>query len=369
MAINTHRSRRDVLRGTFPYLGLSLITLVSLMFAIDPAKPSLAAEVIYVANNKGGTITVIDATKLEVVDEFSVVPDRENLVFDEHDYTRATKYADDVVTSPDGRILYVSRPAMWDVAAFSTSTRELLWRVPTRGKPDHFALAPDGDRLFVSIISDQYVDVVDVGERKIVGGFRTSRIPHGMSVSPSGRYAVNGTIGGRRITIADAESFDVLRRFEFDEGVRPFVITKDEKKIYVQLSRMHGFHEVDFESGRITKTIHLPIPDGVTAQKAYPHTAHHGITLTPDEKYMCVGGTVADYVAILSHPSLDLEAIVPVGSEPGWVVPSLDGQYCYATTRASDELSVISLAERREIKRIKVGHYPQRLWTARVPDL
>ena len=74
------------------------------------------------------------------------------------------------------------------------------------------------------------------------------------------------------------------------------------------------------------------------------------------------GGTVADYVAILSVPELDLLVSVPVGSEPSWAITSLDGQFCFVSSRKSDTVSVISFDDGRELTRIKVGRYPQRMW-------
>ena len=175
-------------------------------------------------------------------------------------------------------------------------------------------------------------------------------------------------MGSDRITVADAETFEVVENIELHEGVRPFTITRDGTKLYTQLTRFHGFAEVDLRTGRLTKSIHLPVPEGVTAQKSYPHTAHHGIEFALDERYLCIAGTVADYVAIVSYPTLDLVATIPVGTEPSWVITSLDGRTCYVSSRVSDTVSFIAVEEREEAKRLHVGDYPQRMWTVRVPE-
>lgn len=325
--------------------------------------PAVAAdeEVLYVGNNRAGTISVVAIPSYEVVSEFDAVPDLEAPA-------RGTvPLADDVIATPGGRILYVSRPQNRDIAAFDTATEKLLWTIPMNGKPDHFTVSPDGRHLFVSINSERYAVAVDTETRKIVRRIPTGPLPHSMRMSPNGKRVYNGAMGSDRITIADAATFDVVGAIEFDEGVRPFTITKDEKKLYAQLSRFHGFVEVDLDSGRITKSIHLPVPDGVTAQKSYPHTAHHGIEFAMDDQFLCIAGTVAHYVAIVSYPTLDLVATIPVGEEPSWVVTSLDGKSCYVSSRISDTVSIISVEEKREVHRIEVGDYPQRMWTVRIP--
>lgn len=318
-------------------------------------------EVLYVGNNRAGTVSVISVPGYEVLGEFDAIPDMEN------PERGSASFADDLVATPEGRILYISRPQTRDIAAFDTSTEKLLWTIPIDGTPDHFTMSPDGRHLYVSVNSERYASVVDTETRKIAARFPTGPLPHGMKMSPDGKRVYNGAMGSDRITVADAETFAVVRNIELDEGVRPFTMTQDETKLYVQLTRFHGFVEVDVASGRVTKSIHLPVPDGVTHQKSYPHTAHHGIEFALDEKILCIAGTVAHYVALVSYPTLDLVATIPVGEEPSWVVTSLDGKSCYVSSRISDTVSIISVEEKREVKRIQVGDYPQRMWTVRIP--
>lgn len=341
-----------------------LLALTCLPLSIGPsavAAPQAGAprELLYVGNNHGGTISVIEVPGYRVIGEFSAVPDLSE--------RPPGGVADDLVGPASGDVLYVSRGPVRDVAAFSTATGKLLWRVPVGGVADHFTLSADGRYLFVSVESEDHVLVIDTANRAAVGRFESGPGPHCIRLSPDGRRVYSGGITGDHVTVADATSFTILKRFEFEEGVRPFDITADERKMYLQLSKLHGFLEFDLQAGRITKTIHLPVPPGVTHQKAYPHTAHHGLSLAPDGRHLGVASTVASYFALLSVPDLELRFTVPVGEEPSWVIPSLDGGHFYVSARKGESVSVVSIAERREIARVKVGRYPQRMWTMRVP--
>lgn len=352
------------------------LVLLALAHSLSAQKP----ELLYVGNNHGGTISVIDVPSLRVIGEFNAVPDAaERTAF-------PGGFVDDVVVSPDGSVLYASRAALGDIAAFSTATEELLWRLPIPGTPDHFALSRDGRRLYLSVISRTFSLAIDTEQPAIAAWWPTGMTPHGMFLSPDGQRVYTGCIRCDQMTIASVNEVDpsdedgewsgladlkrlrVLKTIQFENGVRPFVITPDEKQLLVQLSKLHGFVVVDIESGRITQTVRLPVPPGVTAQRADPHTAHHGMALLPDGKHLCIAGTMADYAAIVSLPEFELLGTVPVGHEPSWVISSLDGRHCYVSARKGNSVSVISLAERREVKRIPVGEYPQRMWTARVPE-
>lgn len=336
--------------GFRPALAFGLIVLVL-------AGPAFCAtEFLYVANNHGGTVSVIAIPEFEVVREIDIIADQPL------GETGASTYADDIVVSADGSRMYVSRGGLRDVAAFSLPGGDLLWRLDTDGLADHFALSPDEKTLFVSVYSEDRAHVIDTAEGRELARVATCSGPHGMRFSADGRRVYNGCMIGDALDVIDAASFEVTRRYSFLEGVRPFEISRDERKAWVQLTRMHGFVEIDLEEGRVTKTVHLPVPPGVTAQQDFPHTAHHGMTLNPAGTRLCVAGTVANYVALLSVPALDLLATVPVGSEPSWAISSLDGRYCYVSSRRNDTVSVIAFDDGREVARIGVGSYPQRMW-------
>lgn len=331
------------------------LTALALMALAAPGHG--ASELLYVANNHDGTLSVIAIPEFKVVREIDVIPDQGV------ERAAGSTFADDVVVSPDGSRLYVSRGGLRDVAAFSVADGSLLWRLPTDGLADHFALSPDGSVLFVSVYSEDRVHVIDTAEGQELARIPSCSGPHGMRFSADGRRVYNGCMIGDALDVIDATTFEPTRRYNFLEGVRPFEINADETKAWVQLTRLHGLVEVDLEEGRVTKTIHLPVPAGVTAQADFPHTAHHGLALTPDGSRLCAAGTVADYVAVLSVPELDLVATTPIPGEPSWIVASLDGKYCYVSARKGNTVSVISARDGSELARIPVGDYPQRMWS------
>jgi len=162
-------------------------------------------ELLYVGNNRGGTISVIEVPAFKVVGEFDALPD----------IARSRRapgsYVDDFVAPSSGEVLYVSRGDARDIAAFSTDRERLLWRVPTQGVADHFALSPDGRRLFVSVENEGRALVIDTAKREVVGQFENGPGPHGMRLSPDGSRVYNGCITGNQLTVADAMTFQIPR--------------------------------------------------------------------------------------------------------------------------------------------------------------
>lgn len=333
-------------------------------------------ERLLVGNNAGGTVTVISVPGFERLDTWSAIPDLEagetgiGLLGRLLGLYAGIRYVDDLVASPDGERIYLSRSSVADVAAFDARTRELLWRTPVSGlRADHFALGPEGRRLYVSALTAGKVDVIDTADGELVGHVPTGDYPHGIGFGPEGRRLYVGSLDGDGITVADPESLERLETIPFERGVRPFVISPDGTKLYAQLSFLHGLVEYDLEAGRKTRTLHLPLSESARAldEDDYPNdAAHHGLAMKPDGSLLCAAATVSGYVALVALPELRPVARIPVGEEPSWAINSGDGRYCFVSSREADAVSVISYAEGREVARIPVGDYPQRMWTGRL---
>jgi YVTN family beta-propeller protein len=358
---------------------------------------STGRELVLVGNNNAGTVSFVDAHTFQRLFDFNIVPDLQQrlaamTVAERISYELVKlqmggdKFVDDIAVSPDGRTMYVSRSNLDDAAAFDIKTRQLLWRTRLEGiRADHLALSPDGSRLVISAVTAKKVHAIDTSTGRITGSFATGDFPHGMLYSPDGKRIYNGSIGNitlpdwldglkgsRVITIVDSQTLAVQKTINLgNKGIRPFVITPDEKFIYTQLSFEHGFVEYSLEQDRITRTVTLPkLGDGQTMPTAnYPNdSAHHGLALSADGAKICDAGTVSDYVAILSRPALTVDRIIPVGDQPYWAATSVDGRYCFVSNSLSDSVSVIEYDTATEVARIPVGHYPQRLNTTTVAE-
>ena len=149
-------------------------------------------ELLYVGNNHGGTVSVISVPDYEVIGEFDALPD----IADRQTWP-AAEHVDDLAAPESGEVLYLSRPRTRDLAAFSTETEELLWRLPVPGVPDHMALSMDGKILYLAISNEYMVVVINLEKREIIGQIPTGPQPHCVHLSPDGsRIAYLGDHSG-----------------------------------------------------------------------------------------------------------------------------------------------------------------------------
>ena len=376
-----------------------LIAIAALVLA-PPAAASVgglpkgtagARDVMLVANAEGGTVQIVDARRLRVLKTIDVLPDGPEAGLEDNptqallgqqivEAAGGKNYAQDQDVSPDGRTLYVSRGHRGDVAAFSIRTGKLLWKVAIPGlRSDHMTISHDGRRLYVSALTEDEVEVIDTRTHAITGSFPSGQWPHDNHVSPDGKRLYNGSIGnivapeeGRgeepyRLTVVERVSLEPVRSYIFDRGVRPYVITHDERRMYAQLSEFHGVVAYDLRAGRMLRERSLPIDEGVSEEDYDFEAPHHGLAMTPDERTLCAAGRASDYVALLSTRRLRPLAIIEVDDAPGWSAIAPGGGRCFVANTRADTLSVISIAKRREIKRLKMDDGPKQIEAARLP--
>lgn len=149
--------------------------------------------------------------------------------------------------------------------------------------------------------------------------------------------------------------------------VRPIDVTRDESRMYVALSDLHGLVVADVPGRKVIDKVLLPpSPEGV--EPLVPHTPTHGLGLTPDGKLLVVTSVLGDYVGLFAVPDDKLLGTVATGKAPNWVTFGRDGRVCYASNAGSNDVSAVDLSARKEVARFKVGKMPKRLLTVVVPE-
>ncbi len=353
-------------------------------------------EIAFVSNVVEGSVSLLDLESYQVVDTINVVPDgkrvglfRDPLQWAAQGYLESRgglNYAQDTDLSRDGRVLFVSRGYLGDVAAFDIASGGVLWRTPISGmRADHMDISPDGRRLYVSalIFGGNIVEVLDTANGEHLGAFTTGQWPHDVHTTADGARIYAASLGNMlkdgaardadpdayKITVADAVSLKRLKSYRFEAGVRPFVFNQAETRLYAQLSNTHALIAYDLKQSRNLARLELPVSPGLTEADWDFEAPHHGLALTPDESILCVAGRASDYAALVAVHDEVLEtlSIIPVGDAPSWAALDLDGKRCILPNTRSNNVSIISIREQRELARVRVGAAPKHITVGRVP--
>ncbi|MFF5839834.1 PQQ-binding-like beta-propeller repeat protein [Streptomyces massasporeus] len=375
--------------------------------AASPDSSVALREVLFVGNNWDGTADVIRSSgDFAKIGRINVIPDKDermaainadpikwiyfmairNSVGEGHD-----QFVDDMYSTPDGTSVVVSRPSFADVVSIDLASGKLNWRFPVSGyRSDHMAVSPDGKRVAVSASTSNTVHVLDIVSGKELGKFGTGDKPHENIFTQDGKYIYNMAIGDvntqtdapwldwtkgdRRITVVDATTYkqvkvvdmrphlDALGLKDHSDAVRPAVFSPDESKLYFQVSFFNGFFEYDIATDKITRTKTLPKNPATSDDRTtfVNDSRHHGISMSPDGRKLCVAGTMDDYATVVDRATLQ-EGPLVTASKPYWATVSGDGKSCVVSESGTDQVTAIDFATGKKVVSVPVGDHPQRV--------
>jgi YVTN family beta-propeller protein len=308
---------------------------------------------IYQTNSAGDAVDIIDAATNTVVLQVKDIEAPHGVVF-----------------SPDGSRAYISCEAENTLWATDTKTGKLIGKASLSGRPNNIAIAKDGQRIFVGIMTGGgAVEVVDTASLKSIKAVAVKGGVHNTYVTPDGKFVVAGSVVGKILTVIDAQTLQPAWELPFDSGVRPMAFERDTdgstSRIFVQLSGLHGFAVVNFKTHAVVARITMPDePRGGTAQAAAPS---HGLGVSPDGKTLWVDSSIANAVFAYSLPDLKVLGYVQTGEVPDWLTFTPDGTKLYVANSGSNSVSVIDTTTRKQVALIPVGEVPKRNGTVVIP--
>ncbi len=403
---------RGVTRFAKRALQLALASAMLLGATGAQAAEATTRPVVFVGNNWEGSIDVIDAGTYQKVGRINGIPDKQTrlneiylnpvrlaeflairtLIGEGHD-----QFVDDMYSTPDGKLVVVSRPSFADVVGIDPASGKIVWRFVVDGiRADHMGLSPNGNEVAVSASTGNVVHILDIRTGKELGRFSSGDSPHenvyskdgskifhasiGTVYSPLDAKIFDGTKGTRLFQVVDAKSLQILKRFDMADklkaaglgdlspAVRPMAISPDERYFYFQLSFLHGFVEYDMQEDKITRLARLPnlVPD-LSVTKYVNDSAHHGIAINGAGTTLCVAGTMDDYVALVQRDTLSYKVLTGLGQKPYWVTSDKAGKNCYISWSGTDQMSVINYDSGKEVARVTVGDHPQRIREGYLP--
>jgi YVTN family beta-propeller protein len=311
----------------------------------------VAAQVrIVQTNSRGDNIHLIDPATHEIVGEITGVPINHG-----------------AAAAPDGSRLYFSSEAEQTLHVVDGRTLQVTKKIPLTGRPNNISISRDGRRVYVGIVSSPgAVDVIDTASLERVKSIPTRGGIHNVYVTPDGKHVVAGSIAGRVMTVIDQQTEEPLWTL-FEEGVRPMAFETNAdgstRRIFVQISGLHGFAVVDFAERKEVARVELPndVPAEKVDKGPFNGSPSHGLGVAPDGRTLWVTSRPNARVYTYSLPDLKLlPGGVDLGGRPDWVTFTPDSRFAYISTENTDSVVVVDVAARKEVARVRVGRSPKR---------
>ena len=312
-----------------------------------PVLTLIAAPVrIYVANSDDDHITVIDPVTAKVVEDIKVSANPHG-----------------IVSSPDKTRFYISSESKDVLDVLDRRTNKIIRSVPLGRRPNNVAITRDGRRVYVCIRQETVVAIVDTASLAVEKLVEVGHGPHNVYLTPDGKYMIATAMDDKKLTAIDVKTEEPAFEIPLGGVPRPVAIDPAEgtpRRLFVQLSNMHGFAIVDYATRSVIRKVMLPdAPKG--AKPLIPETFSHGIGIAPDGKTLWVNSLLDNSVSVFSMPDLERLATIPVGQGPDWLTFTPDSKRCFVSNAGSNSVSVLDIATRKEITKIPVGKLPKRI--------
>ena len=340
---------------------------LGLLLVLAPLS-AFASEVwIYVTDSGGDRVEAIDPTANKVAQVIGGIAVPHGISF-----------------SPDGSRIYISNESKNVLDIVDRANGQIIDEVALSGHPNNIAVTKDGQRVLVAIRDEKgALDVVDTATRKLVKSISVKVPLHNVYVTPDGKFAIAGSIAGQMAIAIDLASDQPAWEVHFEAGVRPMAIEANSdgstKRIFVELSELHGVAIVDFATRMEIERIKLPdLPFGSERGRREETTPCHGIAVAPDGKSLWIDSTVDNAVFAYSLPDLRLIGYVllpvreksgqpPIGARPNWISFTPDSDRFFVSNSALDSVSVIDATAMKQVAVVPVGSAPKRSSTLVLP--
>ena len=227
----------------------------------------------------------------------------------------------------------------------------VLWTQNYSHAIDSHAITPDCTLVYMpggELANTDAWYVIDARNGNEIGTISGSQASH-----PHNTVVYNGHVylGGRQSTLfQSANVSDNTVYFTSSHGantIRPFTINAEETAAYITETNFLGFEQVNLKTGAISFSV--PVSGFSTGcSRNCPSTPSHGISMSPDERWLYVLDSINGYVHVfdisggvnvrpaqkydvkLNHTLLSTESSCAYDClGDGWLHHSFDGRYVF----------------------------------------
>ncbi len=247
----------------------------------------------------------------------------------------------------EGRLLVLNKGDN-TLMVFDVPSNRLLATVAVGEEPHEVIATPDGRKAYVSNARGRSVSVIDLGAYKTVRTIRSPALdfPHGMGLSPDGRWLLLTSEGSHRLVLIDATRDVITRTLTTTQNGAHMVAMVDRgRRAYV--------------ANRGSDTVSLiSLPDLKVRRNIKVGRGPEGIAAAPNGRLVAVGLQGSGQVALLDTGSQEIVARLPVGQTPIRVAFAGRSFTVVVSNRDSNDITVLDLLSRHVTATVRVGRRP-----------
>lgn len=316
-----------------------------------PAGPRL-----YVSDETGGVIVVIDPVTAQVVEKISVGKRPRGLKVSRDGKTLYVALSGSPIAGPgvDESKLPPADRAADGIGVVDLATRKLVRTLPSGQDPESFDLSLDDQTLYVSNEETAEMSVLDLASGSIRGRVKIGGEPEGVTVRPDGREVYVTCEEDNEVFAVDTATLKVAGRMKTAARPRSVVFAKDGSVAFVTDENAAAVTVLDPAKHAPAGTITIP---SLANAPAAPRPM--GAILSPDGRQVLVSLGRARAIAVIEVATRTLtKTIENVGDRPWGIAIDAAGTKVYTANGPSADVSMIDLGLGKVEKRIATGGSP-----------
>jgi YVTN family beta-propeller protein len=313
---------------------------------------SAHAERVYVSNEDGHSVTVIDAVRSEVVATVPVGKRPRGMKLS-RDGTQLFVALSGLPKCPphvpDEECAKLERDLKADgIAIVDTTSRKVARVINAGSDPEQFDVSPDGKRLFVANEDVATLSVVDLERGAVIERIAVGREPEGVGVTPDGKWILVTNESDSSVSMIDAIALKVASSVRVGQRPRDVAFTPDSLTAYV--------------SGELDASLYrIRVPQGEPVERVLQlrkEARPMAVVLEPKRNRLYLSTGRGSTVAVINTLDMTLLTEVKVGTRPWGIALSKDGRLLYTANGPSNDVSVVDTTTLKELRRIRAGLSP-----------
>ncbi len=324
--------------------------------AAPASTPAAHGPRLYVSDETGGNVVVIDPASASVIERIPVGKRPRAIRLSRDGKSLFIALSGSPIAGPgvDESALPPADRTADGIGELDLTTHKMVRKYPSGQDPEVFDISPDGKTLYVSNEDAAQMSVLDLGSGTIRTRVPVGEEPEGVTVSPNGREVYVSCEGTSEVVVIDTASDKVLAHIKTGPRPRSIVFTADGATAFVTNENAAAVTVIDAAAHKAIGSIKIPKPEG--AQTA---ARPMGTALSPDGKQVFVSLGRASAVAVIDAAAHTLlRTIDNVGARPWGIAVSADGQTLYTANGPGGEVSIVDIAAGKVEKKVAAGGSP-----------
>jgi YVTN family beta-propeller protein len=330
----------------------ALALLAGLGTSAAAAGPAAHGERLYVSDERGGFVVIVDPQKERVLGRIPV-----------------GKRPRGIVISPDGKRLYVAltgSPAAgpgvdesklpppdhrYDgIGVIDLASERLIHTYPSGIDPETFALSHDGQVLYVSNEDSGQLTALDVTKGSLKVTVPVGTEPEGVAVSADDRTVYVACETSNAVYVLDAHSMKALAQIPTQKRPRAIYLSQHAHRGYASDEFGAALTEFSTDDYKVVKTIDLGDPKVVRPMGLASNDGGRHLYVTT--------GRFGKLFEVDTGSGRIVQTIDDIGERPWGVALSPDGGTAYTANGPSGDVSIVDLKTGQVKARVKVGGSP-----------